>query len=1006
MARNFAQSCLVAIWVLALLARGTFPYNPARAFLSTRDGQQLVYLFIQPTSASAFQLLSLNVSTTLTAPNLPYSTLSPSLPFLADGTQNAFTPVMDGGGDILVFAGSCSLPGQRQSIWRFVVEGDNEPKGRWIQQNMHVDEQPSADGVVLGAHFLTTGIPFQDGGDDDGKVRMYVFGGMCPTDTANEDGWVQSATYANTMIELAPFGSLSMPQSVDSTSEYSLSLTRSRGPPVAAAGYSITSLQPYVSNNAASTKSRQQNYVLLGGHTKDAFVNISQVALFSLPEETWSYLPIESELPSTSGGLLVRDNSDALEPRSGHTAILTPDGERLVVFGGWVGDTSIPAQPQLLILEVGQSYGGAGDWKWTTPTTTGVGLEADAGIYGHGAVMLPGGVMMVVGGYSIPSTKSAKRRRSGQLMNENTYFFNATSNSWLSSYTNPDRPNTRPAGALSEKSSAFSTVSKKAAIGSGVGVGLAVLVAAVCFWLWCSQRRRKRRRVREAQLRSLSFTAQRPGPEHGATGDIHGEKSGAGLKGPNRLAMQENPYPWSGGAEGSFGEGEGWKQNGGTEAERTGLLFEVPSPSRGLRRSLQSRGRNGEKVFSYHLAPGHDEHRRSFAGSIHPIDERDELEPPAAGDGAQPGAEAVETMLLPPSPSPDPFRDQDPLAIYGAQGSSPKTTSPARERELEVQEWVSDWNAAEAHMLGTPGRTSPDRSSPDKDRTSSNLSEKSARSAVSAHSHQPSAGSISRSISQRSAAILSSANPFRSPVPSPTTSERPGGRNSPEYRRANSLTLFGRPRSMGNPPIGRTARPDFTQLRAEGETLLPRPEAYSNAPESPTTIKSRASGWMGSMRRALPFGAGGSSNDEHQHASAMGGERSNNSSPTKSTHLAPEDLPRRAASAGAAYWRRKKGAADWGAETSAAGSSRNVAGGPGDDGDDEWDVEAAIERRVVQVMFTVPKEKLRVVNSGGETDSLSLVDGEEKKAQEARDAQDEPPDGEKGKGKERAQDGG
>jgi hypothetical protein len=30
--------------------------------------------------------------------------------------------------------------------------------------------------------------------------------------------------------------------------------------------------------------------------------------------------------------------------------------------------------------------------------------------------------------------------------------------------------------------------------------------------------------------------------------------------------------------------------------------------------------------------------------------------------------------------------------------------------------------------------------------------------------------------------------------------------------------------------------------------------------------------------------------------------------------------------------------------------------------DDEWDIERAIENRVVQVMFTVPKEKLRVVN--------------------------------------------
>jgi hypothetical protein len=38
-------------------------------------------------------------------------------------------------------------------------------------------------------------------------------------------------------------------------------------------------------------------------------------------------------------------------------------------------------------------------------------------------------------------------------------------------------------------------------------------------------------------------------------------------------------------------------------------------------------------------------------------------------------------------------------------------------------------------------------------------------------------------------------------------------------------------------------------------------------------------------------------------------------------------------------------------------------------------VEAAVERRLVQVMFTVPKEKLRVVNATpGEGDGMSISD--------------------------------
>jgi hypothetical protein len=37
---------------------------------------------------------------------------------------------------------------------------------------------------------------------------------------------------------------------------------------------------------------------------------------------------------------------------------------------------------------------------------------------------------------------------------------------------------------------------------------------------------------------------------------------------------------------------------------------------------------------------------------------------------------------------------------------------------------------------------------------------------------------------------------------------------------------------------------------------------------------------------------------------------------------------------------------------------------PFDDEDDDWDVEAAVEGRLVQITYTVPKERLRVVNAG------------------------------------------
>jgi len=45
-----------------------------------------------------------------------------------------------------------------------------------------------------------------------------------------------------------------------------------------------------------------------------------------------------------------------------------------------------------------------------------------------------------------------------------------------------------------------------------------------------------------------------------------------------------------------------------------------------------------------------------------------------------------------------------------------------------------------------------------------------------------------------------------------------------------------------------------------------------------------------------------------------------------------------------------------------------------DASDGDWDVEAAVQERNVQVMFTVPREKLRVVNAE-ERDLVSLSDG-------------------------------
>nr|POE75747.1 hypothetical protein CFP56_67766 [Quercus suber] len=102
--------------------------------------------------------------------------------------------------------------------------------------------------------------------------------------------------------------------------------------------------------------------------------------------------------------------------------------------------------------------------------------------------------------------------------------------------------------------------------------------------------------------------------------------------------------------------------------------------------------------------------------------------------------------------------------------------------------------------------------------------------------------------------------------------------------------------------------------------------------------------------------------------------------------LERRNLPRRAVSDGGALLRQKRGQEDWNRdhqqfppyrddpETGDWGAARMSSDERG--AEEEWDVEGAVERREVQVMFTVPKARLRVVNADMDRASLrSASDG-------------------------------
>lgn len=1024
------------------------PYTPTRILRH----ENVLYVFQPlPSPSTQFQLRSLDVSTHITASDLSYSTLSPTLPFLHDSSPRAFTPVLADGGNLTVYTGDCAQGASGGQVWTFSPRtSQGQPDGTWSQEHVSVHDGQHVSS--MGANYLNGGVAFSPiVGGDAANTGAYFFGGMCPNETDTSADWQSTADYSNLMIALQPSGT------DGHTVNYELNLSPSRGPPVPEAGFSMTGLPPTFSNRSDGTQTQQQNFVLLGGHTSTAFINMSQIALFSLPEQGWTFLGVQQPDTTTQNNLAARAQPSSVDPRSGHTAVLTSNGQKIVVFGGWVGDVNTPAEPQYVILDVANGYGGDGDWKWTAPTTTGLGAPDSSGLFGHGAVMLPGSVLMIIGGHMIPSS-SVRQRRANPTVNTQVYFLNITSNAWSKTYSPPADI------ALPEPvvSGLLSTPGQKAGLGVGLGIGVAAVCGLFAFYIWYTRRLKRQREVREKQLQDLAYATHRYNIDDYSPGfDGRGGRTDA----LEYLAGNNGSYYFPAGTQG----GQGWRASNGGDAERTGLLVEIPSPTRGLRRSLSSR-------------PGYVPGRTRGTSQIHPIDELEEepdeeqahvnstrnRQPDMVEVQSNPGA-----ILLANAPILDPFTDVTGGGPEQKSALHPHSSSPIHQESTHMVnksgEWLLDAVSASRRSSPTPtGRSSPNKST--SERTSSNLSE---RSATSDLSWTPSMAGMLRSASMRSTAILNNAthsNPFKTPNGSPTH-ERPRrnsetGRQSPTDPRTQSFTSI---RSNGIVDIDsfRTAHSSFTHLQAEGEALLGgnpermRPGTSSSTANThhgtdgtnsraatatpatsfaldtiamarPPNTRERRRSWLGSVRRVLTRSAS-SAERTRSLTAAMA-----NSEPYMDTPVAPSvtdnrkscpaatTTPRRAAS-DASFWRSRRGQQDW-LEDEQDPTWRRTSGdnwgAPEDvamaererqrqewrergtllvniDNDDQelptprtpighdhlgihtaddrpctpaseadWDVEAAVERRVVQVMFTVPKSKLRVVNADVDGSSI------------------------------------
>ncbi|KAF1814401.1 hypothetical protein P152DRAFT_512770 [Eremomyces bilateralis CBS 781.70] len=1082
----------ILIALVSLAGARQLPYNPAK-ILRPPQREELAYVFRPSSDGEQFEFTSIDLTSNIQSSDLRESVLYSTLPFLTS-RHDGFTTAMGEDGEITVVSGNCLSPTGPQ-IWKFSPdENSREGNGTWIKQSLTTHNLDPVAGVAPVPYYLASGISFtsllgEATGTDDTSTT-YIFGGMCSKSESTEiSTWQSDATYSNTMFKID--------READA-SRLAISASSSRGPPIAEAGFSMTSLLPTFSNNSDGSSNQQRDYVLVGGHTASAFINMSQVALFSLPQETWTFLPVSQSTAGRTDLALKRDIEE-VEPRSGHTAILSTDGTKIIVFGGWIGDIDTPAAPPLVVLTLGEGYGGKGRWTWSIPIAPSP-LPGSISIYGHGAALLPGDIMMVLGGYRIGESIQQRiraRQRQASEINTKAFFFNVSSSTWLEEYTPPESWS-----SAAQHNGPLSSTSQKAGLGAGLGIGGAIVLGLAVFYLFFTKHLRRRRETQEREVEELEKAAHR---------DHMREMSWRGPPGHTAVDTLDgayDPFLYGDHVESPYDVLQTRRPFTVQDAERTGLLLDVPSPTRGLRRSLARRSH----------PQGVGKHVSRHSGHIHPIEEREEEESLASNEhDVQPGewtasGEMSEIKTL-HRPQPNVRTGLTPLGFHpvptdsdiraaGADGDLDHIPrSPAEERKHEVQSWAEEWERAASSIIGPSqngppsssnsrhaGRTSPTKS----DRTSSTLSAKSWVSNLSTNDDQNHSSSnttitgavatLSRTLSARINSVL--VNPFATPEPSPT---RDGGFGLPESKRPQrnsqgATSLLGDRSSQpsptktlessaagGDPSDGSergssagkgaagdaesfsTAKTSFAKLQSEGEALLGGPRAAGTRstktvagrhPESSVESGSkihpeeegspeRAGFWSGSVRRVLGTkGAAAPSRKSGSTISAVKLRRARRKSLVDGG-AGPEmreqnhglstamGTPRRAVS-DAGFWRTRKGAKDWDWDDDEPSLSAAFGGrrsgddwGAPDDSEparnqkpapnepdagehkgreEDWDVEAAVENRVVQVMFSVPRTRLRVVNADAD-EQRSLMSVED-------DSNPRHPGLEKGKGKE------
>jgi len=501
-----------------------------------------------------------------------------------------------------------------------------------------------------------------------------------------------------------------------------------------------------------------------------------------------------------------------------------------------------------------------------------------------------------------------------------------------------------------------------------------------------------------------------------------------------RAQPTDNILPWTShdDSRGVYAENDG---TGVRDANRTGVFLDLPSPQRGLRRPPPGRRNYRFDEFNNgfanaHITPIEERDEEDFVmAPLYPLDSE------LSAMGLAVSLPLNDPFMDPESPVGDTPLQRPQHAYTSLLGSKPPMV--AAERKKEMDSWAKGWAAADA-ILPHPDRASPTKTDrtlstlSDHSMMSSPSYVTGPSRALSGRSIP-----VLRPTSQDSSSNSSPTTEYFTVDGSSTTRiPRPrinlkGDSFTAAYGdfsqfQAESEALLGSPSHI-EPDI----EPTFTRQRSPvrsrsrlggwvGSVRRAIPASLRNSGRSTS---------MGAITGSPSIGSDG-------YYNRTGGldDRSTASSPTKrhaelhsdiissTDHILP---PRRSVSDGAnLLFHSKRGARDWNFDPKRVSalippvsepvqtvgppvprhkyvkkpdlSYRRPIGAPlvrrtrsikhdrpattvsnnllEDASDGDWDVEAAAQERNVQVMFTVPREKLRVVNAE-ERDLASLSDG-------------------------------